>query len=866
MIPLQFREVGEHNSCTLLEAKGRYPTVGNFMEDEDLRIPIFSSVVDTEAEQIETMYDIDGVVVEISRPSAVRPHIHFLKFPPVMSTTITKQWGILKKRFPLTNTTVAFREQLLNVRGMCLGMSSTGHFLNLTVVPKPKQSARALAFESEAVRLTIEMLGEVREAFVKSLKECEPQDLARLTMKKNSLWNPSIMEIMWEDQEFVFDLLNGAVKAKDNREDVTFLLTLTKFGMRDHDPLDLRDLVQGEILSVSLHFAMELMANTPDTVLFWVRAALEEWAGQRGTFFPAFGLSEAANFRSRVEVPIPASPGLSSIITCQEGLQEGHFTFLQVYSDSPHTHPKGVFRHPVSGAVGCVGQLHWKTTKQLHHRAANYITHFCELATKLRAPFGLRIEHVRYFEIGEEEHLVVFDPATRFNADALGRELRKEAIVVPFVQTGASFKEAYTDVLDWHLTRLHTILHAREGKGGYLETWKAFQSELALEEVFYGRPLALEDTQLSSILGTSADRPKSLTCIRGFPALSPCNSATSEVSPPPLKHWTGDKRTADRIRQMFTFVESVSAAPPIVWEALWEILLQDLQWRQLGKLSLKDLQGADAPSNRAVVGGKKPEELVDKVLGKKAYPFPMLFQAALDLVVAAGSDPKTCLLARLQEVRWFPAFKIWETRNPRVSWNLRGVEQLYTDQRPLTIQSKAGKVEEMVLVEMERRGLMFASKLAKYQSYGMAWMQRCLERLLQAVPKFSTEDSLKVMTFVSCIGMLMNNDYVDFQTLKDLHSSLPCPQSRLQDLNLLSKSILPCRAPLSLWKLSHTIPHRLPARPKVPRAEVEGKRPLEEPKEQREEEDVMAHNLQQEVDEEARIVKRGRRFYPGNTN
>lgn len=316
---------------------------------------------------------------------------------------------------------------------------------------------------------------------------------------------------------------------------------------------------------------------------------------------------------------------------------------------------------------------------------------------------------------------------------------------------------------------------------------------------------------------------------------------------------------------MFTFVESVNAAPPIVGEALWEVLLHDLQWKSLAKLSLQDLKGADAPSNHAVVGGKKPEELVAKVLWKRAYPFPMLFQAALDLVAAAGSDPSTCLLAGLQEVSWFPAFTMWETKNPRVSWDLRGVEQLYTDQRPLTIQAKAGKVEEMVLVEMENRGLMFASKLAKYQLYGMVWMQRCLDRLLQAVPKFSAKESIKVMTFVSCIGMLMNNDYVDFQALKDLHSSLPCPQSRLQELNILSKSILPCRAPLSLWKLSHTIPHRLPATPKVPGAEQQGNKPLEEPTEQREEEDVMAHDLQQEVDKEARIEKRGRRFYPGNT-
>ncbi|CAL8256864.1 unnamed protein product [Merluccius merluccius] len=99
---------------------------------------------------------------------------------------------------------------------------------------------------------------------------------------------------------------------------------------------------------------------------------------------------------------------------------------------------------------------------------------------------------------------------------------------------------------------------------------------------------SLADGQLSQILGVSASRSKSLTRHRGFPGLSPHNSATAEVSPPPLLNWTVDQRNVSRVTRIFRLVDDLGAAPSVVGTQLWRLLLEDLYQKPDLGISLEE--------------------------------------------------------------------------------------------------------------------------------------------------------------------------------------------------------------------------------------------------------------------------------------
>ncbi|CAJ1059930.1 transcription activator BRG1 isoform X3 [Xyrichtys novacula] len=68
-----------------------------------------------------------------------------------------------------------------------------------------------------------------------------------------------------------------------------------------------------------------------------------------------------------------------------------------------------------------------------------------------------------------------------------------------------------------------------------------------------------------------------------------------------------------------------------------------------------------------------------------------------------------------------------------------------------------------------------------------------------------------VLTFLLAVGLLENNKFVDCKQLNQLIKDLPLPVSRLQELLLLSKHLLPKGStPYVLWKLHETIPVRVP--------------------------------------------------------
>lgn len=337
---------------------------------------------------------------------------------------------------------------------------------------------------------------------------------------------------------------------------------------------------------------------------------------------------------------------------------------------------------------------------------------------------------------------------------------------------------------------------------------------MALEEMFYGRPLSPLDFQLSVSLGTNTVSDKSLTNHRGFLGLAPHSHATSEETTPPLHNWTRDALQKMRIERIFPLCQVLDAAPSVTGSALIRVLLGDIYKRNTD-LPLGQLCG-DSPPGK-LIGALSLEDFCKDLATKDSFTVPNTFGRARILVEKAGKDVQCCLLKGFVEekVSFFPAIKFRDIRNTKKMWWNRKdfVQILQGDQEPSPL-SKVATMTLQVCMEIERRSFAYSRSLEKYRDHGMPWMEKVLSRLPTALGKNTL---LEVVTFLSCVGLIMNGDFVDYNHLRDLltHMGHAMSQAQLQKLQILSRFTLPKVYNMLIWKIHESIPVRaLPPGPK----------------------------------------------------
>ncbi|KAM3605325.1 uncharacterized protein V6R79_023838 [Siganus canaliculatus] len=211
-----------------------------------------------------------------------------------------------------------------------------------------------------------------------------------------------------------------------------------------------------------------------------------------------------------------------------------------------------------------------------------------------------------------------------------------------------------------------------------------------------------------------------------------------------------------------------------------------------------------------LTGAIAVDKLIEMVAESEGFKFPMALNRAKDLVRHKGFNVAECLRLGLEELplRWCPKITIWQTRHPRASWDRRSIVEIYTKDRQITPESRVAVMLMRVLHELERRGLCYGTRLERFREQGMPWLPKCMTRLSAATS--NTDVWLTCLTFLSAVGMLENNMYVDFKQLNQLLRDLPIPVSRLQELLLLSKHLLQKgNTSFQLWKLHETIPTRV---------------------------------------------------------
>lgn len=262
------------------------------------------------------------------------------------------------------------------------------------------------------------------------------------------------------------------------------------------------------------------------------------------------------------------------------------------------------------------------------------------------------------------------------------------------------------------------------------------------------------------------------------------------------------------IECLFPLCQTLEAAPSVTGVALVTVLLCDI-YKSNTDIPMASLK-SDHPPGR-LVGAWPLETLCDDLAEKDSFPVPKTFGRARTLVTQAGKDPKVCLLAGFVEAKlnFFPAFKFWDTKGgKRLWWNFRDYVQVHSaGSEPFPI-SQVASLNLQVCVEIERRSLTYTWNLDKYRDHGMAWMEKVLSRLPEAMKK-TPNICLRALTFISCVGMVMNGDYFDYNHLRELLTeiSYTVSQKDLQRLHIQSRFTLPKVFNIVIWRLHEDIPY-----------------------------------------------------------
>lgn len=244
-------------------------------------------------------------------------------------------------------------------------------------------------------------------------------------------------------------------------------------------------------------------------------------------------------------------------------------------------------------------------------------------------------------------------------------------------------------------------------------------------------------------------------------------------------------------------------------EALVRIVLGDLYANILGGVPYALLKGNKLPDGCQVLGGQSYEDLANLIATKAYFGFLHTFNRVKQLAVSKNLDLCKCLVQGVQELslRYFPAIRLTDANKNRAARRVPNSFVLLHDSsvnppREAVVASIVQKVCE----EMERRGLSYARNLDRFKAYGMPWLNTCDHRLPDTL---SENQRLVQLTFLNCIGLRMNGEFVAYEAWRQLTEELTLPQDQMQRLLIQSRELLESLTMFRVYKLHKAVPYRL---------------------------------------------------------
>lgn len=800
---LEHMAAGTVNHDNLHYAYSQCQDIGNFLTDPNLRVPLHASRISDPAENLKLSFDLDGVFCELESIKAIKSGLHFLFLSPRISRTLENHYVIVRKHVDTTLYSTKGWASLQHCCGLVIGHVDPGYFLNLTAFPKDPQNPDPGLFTKEGfLRVAKEALQEVGVHFQESLAHLSPQDLRRPTIVKQCLTRTSKFEVLAQDLSFILDLVDRAIthtNFTDNR--VNLVASLTRFGQKQDSVGYFGFLDRSAIRAMSVHVACNIAAKDSNVHLLWARSGIKHMFGAGSREFTSLGLHECVNVQTTLD---------GRRVTLERGLLKvlprNPLRFVQVYTDTVHCRFSPRHYHPVSGAVVLCQLQHPQSAASIYATATEYLERVADCAQKMVGQLQARLECVVYLDKPLPYVLV---PENLIDHAELEDLLAAQSLLVPFVDGACSLVGVLKESLQHIYDGLNGTYSEHHGVGGFEASWRAFQFELAFEELIFGHPLCPTDRPYSASLGTCSVHEWSLTHQRGFLGLAPINSAAVGTDPPELRKWTLNRQLQARVRRFFPLTDCFEAAPAVVGEALVRIVLGDLYADVVGGIPYALLKGNELPDGCQVLGGQSYEDLANLIATKAYFGFPHTFNRAKQLATAKNLDLCECLVQGVQELslRYFPAIRLTDANKNRAARRVPNSFVLLHDSstnppREAVLASLVQKVCE----EVERRGLSYARNLDRFKAYGMPWLNTCDRRLPASL---SENQRLMQLTFLSCIGLRMNGEFVAYEAWRRLTEELTLPQDQMQRLLIQSRELLESLTMFRVYKLHKSVPYRL---------------------------------------------------------
>ena len=622
------------------------------------------------------------------------------------------------------------------------------------------------------------------------------------TLAKNDMNDVRNFSVLPDDKDRIFAILQEAIDETKLPEEFERVLFCFRFGEKSRNGINLNVFNLSEVKEVTVHSAVDIYSDTFE--LMWSMSGLQGIVGNRGTLSTCLSFRDCGNFQSNLD---------GKMMDICKDLKEvchntsGDIRFMQLYVDVPHRKPNSRF-HPVSGCIAGGLVFHKETYSAFKGDAGRYIStlqsNFCLLE---KSSCRLEVVHT-VKEVKDVIHATDF-----INMQNVFSLLKKYPLIVPFEM---GMVRAVHYVGRYIVTKLKSLLDNYSGTGNIEAMWRAYQLELAAEKMLWGTPFSSVSHLLSVNLGPGRlEESRSLTDQKGFLALERWTACmATEYSIPPCCLWSQSALMQRMIRRSAGLHDVLGSCPFVVGRRLVHSLIMDMYEDAKLPCRIEEFKQElfiEQPTMFHVSGGVTLKRLSDVLSANRRVGTHMVFGCQCKLIRNSKSDLAEVIVEGLKDLRLkhFPALKLYDVHcNAILSWDKRyGLWKIfYNEETSGELVQCPITLTKLIVTELEMRRLVYASKLKSAPSR-FPWIASCVRKLSHE--KLNNDQLVCVLSFVSCIALMMNGWFVDYNQLVALCNDLPMKQHRLKDLEIQSKLLLSKFNTIQLYRLHHSIPSRI---------------------------------------------------------
>lgn len=763
-------------------------------------------------------YDIDGIVITFDAFTDILiPFCHF-KILPYGRRSLIPVYSILRKHFKLYE----FDNKGLQYLkwSTCINMFETcGYHFNLCLMPEKGTIERTTLTMKQVQEKQFNFYEEFRRMISNVIIELSPEDLSRSTFKKSKVMDITSMYIMPDDLEIILYVLQTALGALMVPDQFEPTLICFQFGQRSSHSIRLNMIRRTNSLT-SVHIAATLKSAVQNENLLWSRQGLQEIIGSRGQLLPALSLRDCANYQSNLDgCRMDIHPDLRNV--CH---RPGDLTFVQFYADVPHLASSS--HHPVYKCIISCGLNHKATRDKLQRDAKEYIEMFEENVLKLNR-VNARFELVCYTDNTKD----VVRTDLYFSRQSFYKLLRDHSMLVPIKDFPRDVRYSFVSVLKdigMHLVnQLKELLKEHAHKGGFLPSWQAYQYECASELFWKGKPNSNIDNTFAINLGCGGCLPsRCVTWEQGFLCLEDATvCALNYRSTPPLEGFVCNSLESRRIRRIWNFSDFLDCSDGQLGSRLLLLMLADL-FEDPGRIEKCDrgylgaLKGRNCPPWARFSGTITLEKLGKIMCQKAIFHYPHTSNRAIEMIEDIGKDPSRLLKIGImeQKLNFFPdANRVDRNKNCRVSWPCNNLLRiLREDGDGSLLENDAVVMTLNVIKYLENTNLVHSSKFATFQRASEAFCFPWMLDVLKSVGEMKWSHGFleRICTFVTCVALLENHWYVNYESFARLFAELRSREYEfvqiLQRKHVLSRFRLPCSLKFTVYKLHELLPVFLP--------------------------------------------------------